>query len=288
MPIEDYIISVYILVDDYLKTLPPLRKRGSAPDLSDSEVITMEIVGEFLGYGKDKQIHAYFRMHWKSLFPKIGCRTAFTRQIANLFQVKESFRKNLIHQIAPEDDLFLTDGFPIPTCHRKRVHKKNPFLGIGGFGYCAAKDLTYFGFKGHYITNQRGLIVEYTIAPAHIDERDVLPEVTKGLRGTVIGDKGLIRPELTAELAGNGLNLHTPLRRNMKDSRPKYLVNTMMNVRRLVETVFSQCAQRFNMQSIKSKDLWHLSAKIGRKVLSHTVAFFFAGSLKFDSILAKN
>jgi hypothetical protein len=248
----------------------------------------MEVVGEFLGHGKDKQIHDYFRMHWKSLFPRIGCRTAFTRQIANLCQVKDSLQKDIAHRIAPEDDLFLTDGFPIPTCHRKRINKKNPFLGIGGFGYCAAKELKYFGFKGHYLTNQKGLIVEYTIAPANIDERDVLPEVTEGLKGVVIGDKGLIRPELTIELSGKGLNLQTPLRRNMKDLRPKSFVNTMMNTRRLIETVFSQFTERFSMQSIKSKDLWHLSAKIGRKVLAHTVAFFFAGSLKFDSILAKN
>ena len=59
----------------------------------------------------------------------------------------------------------------------------------------------------------------------------------------------------------------------------------MMNVRRLIQTVFSQLTDRFNFQSIRAKDLWHLTAKIARKLLAHTVAFFFAGSLNFDAIL---
>jgi hypothetical protein len=51
MPIEDFIIKVYVCVDDFIKQLEKLRKHGFEPKLSDSEVLTMEIVGEFLGLG---------------------------------------------------------------------------------------------------------------------------------------------------------------------------------------------------------------------------------------------
>jgi hypothetical protein len=48
---EYFIIVTYCIVDDIIKSLelPPLRTRGFSPKLSDSEVITMKIVGEFLG-----------------------------------------------------------------------------------------------------------------------------------------------------------------------------------------------------------------------------------------------
>ena len=39
------------------------------PKLSDSEVITMEIVREFLGLNHDKQIWKYFSIHWLEWFP---------------------------------------------------------------------------------------------------------------------------------------------------------------------------------------------------------------------------
>ena len=56
MSLEDFIIKTYVLVDDFLQTQPVLRSRGPCPQLSDTEVITMEIVGEFLGRGSDKEI----------------------------------------------------------------------------------------------------------------------------------------------------------------------------------------------------------------------------------------
>jgi len=49
-----------------------LRTRGFAPRLSDSEVITMEIVGEFLGYDGDEAIWEYFKQYWAAGFPAWG------------------------------------------------------------------------------------------------------------------------------------------------------------------------------------------------------------------------
>jgi Transposase DDE domain len=285
MPLEDFIIKTYMIVDDFLEKFPTLRSRGPSTHLTDAEVITMEIVGEFLGRGSDKEIYDYFRTHWLSWFPKIGCRTAFTRQLANLWGVKRQFQKEMVHRISPDNDLFLFDGLPIPTCHPKRMRYRNPFYEIGGFGYCAAKDKKYFGFKGHAVVNQQGLILDFTFTPAHIDERDVLPELVTNYKGMLLADKGLIRPDLTELLASQDLNLQTPLRKNMTDPRPKSVVYQMMNVRRLIETTFGQLTYRFNIQSIRAKDLWHLAVKVSRKVLAHTVAFLFAGSLKFDEIL---
>lgn len=56
MPLEDFIITVFCWVDEHLKALlgdHRWRRRGFAPKLTDSEVITMEGVGEFLGLDTD-------------------------------------------------------------------------------------------------------------------------------------------------------------------------------------------------------------------------------------------
>lgn len=71
---EDFIIAVYCCVDDLLQEIiqeyPP-RKRGLASSLTDAEVITMEIVGEFQGIDTDKGIWEYFYRHW------LACRMGF-------------------------------------------------------------------------------------------------------------------------------------------------------------------------------------------------------------------
>jgi len=75
----------------------------------------------------------------------------------------------------------------------------------------------------------------------------------------MIGDKGLIRPELTEALATHGLQLHTPLRVNMKDSR-----QNIMNIHRRIETVIGQLVERFKIQIIRTKTIFHASVKIAR------------------------
>lgn len=50
MPLNDYIINVFCLIDDLYQELlqtVKIRKSGYAPILTDSELITMLIVGEF-------------------------------------------------------------------------------------------------------------------------------------------------------------------------------------------------------------------------------------------------
>jgi IS5 family transposase len=284
--IEDFIIKTYVHIDDFLKSFDRLRKRGPSPALTDAEVITMEIVGEFLSLGSDKKIYEYFKNHWKSWFPKLGTRVTFVRQSANLLYVKTLLQTKISKELLGDQDIFLFDGFPIPTINLTRLRRKNVFWGDGAVGYCAAKDHKYFGFKGHILTDRRGLVVNFNLTAANIDERDVLPELVEGKRGFVIADKGLICKKLQENLLQQDINLQTPLKNNMKDSRPKSYIKSIMNARRMVETVIGQLVDRFKIQSIRAKDLFHLSVKTTRKILAHTFAFLFAGSLEFDQILS--
>lgn len=57
MSIDEFIIAVFCLIDDELEKIvekKKLHRRGPMPELADSEVLTMEIVGEFLGKDCDK------------------------------------------------------------------------------------------------------------------------------------------------------------------------------------------------------------------------------------------
>lgn len=274
---EHLIIEVYCVVEETYKKVvgeKKLRKRGPSPALTDIEVLTILTVGEYLGLGSDKKIWCYFKRHWDEWFPNLGCRTSFVRQSANLLAVLDRMQSEISNQLCEGTDLFLFDGFPIPLCHIRRYKRSRPFKGIAAVGYCAAKDQKYFGFKGHLLISHRGVVRALSVTPANVDERDVLPETTQNIKGDVIADKVLIRPDLNKILSGQGIALHTPLRKNMHDPRPKSFVSRLMDIRRQVETVIGQLVDRFKIQAIKSKDSWHLMAKIGRKLLSHTICFF--------------
>lgn len=288
MSLENLIITIYCRIEEMYQEAvqnSKLRLRGSVPSLSDVEVLTMLVLGEYLGLGSDKKIWSYFSHHWLEWFPGMGCRTSFTRQSANLTKILNQMQQRLSKKLCNHTDLYLFDGFPIPICHIKRYKRSSPFRGLGAVGYCAAKDQKYFGFKGHLLISCEGVTKGLSVAAANIDERDILPEVALGLTGDIIADKGLIRPELTSVLRNQGLNLHTPLRKNMKEARPKEFVFQIMNIRRKVETVIGQLVERFKIQSIRAKDGWHLMMKIGRKVFAHSVCFLINKSINADAPL---
>ena len=102
MDIITFLISVYCLVDDSLKA-QTLRRRGPQPTLSDAEVLTIEIVGEFLGIDTDAGLYRYFRRHFSGWFPglkRIHC-TTFTRQAANLWAIKRQLWQQVVALVPP-------------------------------------------------------------------------------------------------------------------------------------------------------------------------------------------
>jgi hypothetical protein len=275
---EDFIIHVYCIISKFFDSLTKsksIRQRGPRPHLADDEIITMQVVGEFLGMDGEKNIWEYFSKNWIHFFPGLGDRTTFVKQVGNL----EYWIRRLHSTIAAElsansDTIHITDGFPAPVTKFKRAHFSKVFKGYAEYGYCAAKGEIYYGFKGHIVINSIGVVSHFCFAAANIDERDVLPENVDGISGKILGDKGLIRPSLTEMLARQGVELEHPLRENMKESRtPRYL-SMLKNQRRLVETVIGQLNDRFNIEKVRARTTWRLGLRFMRKILAHTIGIY--------------
>jgi hypothetical protein len=292
---EEFIIAVYCCVDDWLKELTlgqPIRSRGFQPAMSDAEVITMEIVGEYQGKDADKHIWKYFRDHWLCLFPTLTSRSTFVRQAANLWQYKQRLQQRLAAVLgAFDDNVHLIDGIPITLCCLTYASRCRSFQGVANYGYCAAKDEHFYGFRGHLLVSATGIITGFTLTPANGDEREAIWDILYQVWGLLIGDKGYISSFLRQELERYGIDLQTPLRSNMPEKRCKSLLWLLQKVRRLIETVNGQLAMRFNFERTKARDLWHLTSRLNRKLLAHTVCCFLnrlsgRALLQFDGLIA--
>ncbi len=122
MDLTTFIIEVFCWIDDALQHRQ-LRQHGPAPLLRDSEVLTMEVVGEFLGMDTDRELYDYFRQSWADWFPAL-CRldrTTFARQAANLWHVKESLWQRLLAQVSYDPAIVLVDSFPVPLARFARA-----------------------------------------------------------------------------------------------------------------------------------------------------------------------
>lgn len=272
---DEFITAVFCCVDDLLLEVTggdAIRQKGFAPALSDSEVITMEIVAEYQGIDTDQGMWRYFQRHWRDWFPKLPSRSTLARQAANLWQWKELLQQRLATQLgAFADDLHLIDGLPIPLCGFSRASRCRSFQGEATYGYCAAKQEVYYGFRGHLLVSGTGVITGFTLTPANGSEREALWDMVPMIRGLLIGDKGYLSAALQQELQGIGVELETALRDNMQDSREPTWVNLLQRVRRLIETVIGQLTGRFHIEKVWARDLWHLTSRLNRKLLAHTV-----------------
>ncbi|MEM8614322.1 MAG: IS982 family transposase [Cyanobacteria bacterium P01_H01_bin.105] len=272
--IEEFIIAVYLCVEAHLSqlmALNPPRKRGFAPSLSDGEVLTLEIVSEFLGHHCDTDLWKYFRRHWLSWFPGLPSRTTFVRQAVNLWQYKQLLHERLLEELAArQSHLYRVDGFPIPVCGFKRAPQAKVFKGLASFGSSATKLGTFYGFRGHLLIDANGVVLGLSVTAANVDERDVVPELVLGLDGLLLGDKGYIRQQLADDLAQQDLMLLTPLRTNM-EGYDALTNQAISRERQLVETVIGHLDHWFDIEQMLARDLWHLTSRLARKLLAHTV-----------------
>lgn len=298
MDLEDFTIAVYCLIDELLDEMQAdpdwrrIRQRGPAPILADSEVITMATVGEFLGLDQDVAIYHYFHRHHPGWFPALSRvhRTTFARQAANLWVVTERLWGALLDRV-PHDPLrSLVDSVPVPVCRFGRAYTCSRFRGEAAFGRDTGSKATLYGFRDHLRLCWPGVLTAVSVAPANVHDLALVPERVEGATGQVLGDRNYWDPQLTAELAPAGITLLAPFKKRASDPDPAGST-VLSRVRWRIETVAAQLVERYHLKRIWARDAWHLTSRILRKVLSHTIAVFLClergyPPLQFNRLLA--
>lgn len=274
MDLSTFVVAVFCLIDDRLRDLGRLRGRGPTPKLCDSEVLTIEVVGEFLGMDEDTELFAYFRRHYAHFFPNLlrVHRTTFARQAANLWKVKERLWQELL-LLTPHDPTFaICDSMPLPACLFARAHRCKRFEGEAAFGKDTLLRQTFYGFRVHVRISWPGVITRFSVAPANAHELSVIPELAEGTSGLLVGDRNYHSPKTGEELRRMGVELLVPYSSKKRDPAPTKSA-FLSRFRYRIDTVFSQLTGRYSIKRVWARDLWHLASRLLRKVLSHTVAF---------------
>jgi len=276
---DEFIITVYCLVCEHyqvIKNTYPLRRGGFAPALSDEEVITMELCGEYFKLATDKDLFAYFRTHYAHFFPQLTNRTLFVRQAANLWQVKAAIQQRLT-QVSGQaaDPVQIIDTLSLPVCGYTRSGGDRCFPTVADYGHCAAKKLDYYGFKLGLRIARCGMIISFLLLPARPHDIRLLDDLVEGFAGLVPADKGFIDAFRQGLLAArHGVLIVTPPRKGMSTPHPPTLLRLCAWLRKGVETVGAHLTERFAVARIRVHDLWHFHHRLIRKVLAHTVGVF--------------
>ncbi len=276
---DDFCLWMYAIVDDVWQQIAPLFKRpGPAPVCSDSELITMALVGECRGWDKETEMLSHWQEH-RDLFPHIPSQSRFNRRRRNLM-----LAFNLIRQVVlswldlAQDRQCVLDSLPVPVVQFYLVPTSTGDWAAHGatFGKVPSKKQTIFGYKLHLLITLGGVILDFELAPANAGDLEVGFELLSEHSDlTVIGDKAYISAEKAAELwKNNRIRLQTLPRRNQKRQLPQTVQRVINSARQIIETVNGQLSEQFHIEINHAHTFWGLCTRLYTKLAAHTICIY--------------
>ena len=247
---------------------------GRNPDCPDSDILTIAWLLEYIGADSEHSGYRRLKVELRTLFPCLPERSRFNRRRRNLPTASEVLRQALTGYF-PKTDVFLVDSFPIPVCDFKRAKASKSDLKwadasgtLATYGHCATKSLgTFLGFRGHLITTATGVPVDFAIASADIDDREVLPLLSQSRRYPILlGDKGYISGSLQEVLLETENTCLLPtLRSNQKHQYPETFRKLQVRVRRRIETTIGQLTEQFHVSRVRARTHWGVETRMSNK-----------------------
>jgi transposase len=126
----------------------------------------------------------------------------------------------------------------LAVCHNRRIFRHKVFDGLAARGKNSMG--WFYGFKLHLIVNDQGELITFFLTPGNVDDRKPVPHMAKKLWGKLFADKGYISQPLFDQLFEQGVQLITPIRKNMKNRLMPLIDKILLRKRAIIETINDQ------------------------------------------------
>lgn len=242
----DSLTELYCLLDDFCRVFEPVwqrhllssgvKRRLRPSSLSLSELMTLAILFHQLRFRQFKLFYlGYVCRHLRTEFPRLP---SYHRCVELLPRCAAPLAALFAFLKGECDGISIADATALAVCDNKRIPRHKVFKGLAQRGKTSMG--WFYGFKLHAIINSQGELICLKLTPGNVDDRQPMPELCQGLFGQLFADKGYLSKELTETLAKQGIQLITPLRKNMKPVPRTDFEKALLRRRALIETVFDE------------------------------------------------
>lgn len=279
--VEDFCLWTYVTVDDLWRQVGPRYTRpGPAPRCSDSELITMVLVGECRGWDLETDLLAAWRGH-RALFPHIPERSRFNRRRRQLQLAINDLRRVLLRLLdLARDRQAVIDSLPVPVMRFHLVPASpaaDTWRSYGAaFGKVPSKKQTIFGYKLHLLVSLGGVILDFELAPANVNDLTVGAELLAEQHDLeALGDKAYISAAVAAELRTTArVTLVTVPRQNQRVQCSATFAALHTRWRQIIETVNEQLSAHLHVEENHAKTFEGLCARLYSKLTAHTLCVY--------------
>ena len=149
--IDALLTIIFVLVDNWYQSygyrfVPSLS--GPATVFSESKMLTLLLAMDYFPYPGEQQFLGFIQGNYLGLFPKLLNQSQFNRCARRLEGVMEELRRFGVRELgAIFERIFILDTKPVPVLGYKRDKQRSDFAGCASYGYCASRQMHYFGYK---------------------------------------------------------------------------------------------------------------------------------------------
>jgi hypothetical protein len=276
---DDFCTWVFVVVDDIWKPIAPFFKRpGPKPECTDSEMISMTLIGECRGWHMETELLSCWK-DYRHLFPHIPSQSRFNRRRRNLMCAINMIRQVILRSLdLSQDRQCILDSLPIPVVlfHLVPGSTSDWKAYAATYGKAVTKKQTFFGYRLHLLITMSGLILDFELSPANCSDLEVGFELLDEHTDLeVLGDKGYISAPKAAELwEQNRIRLRTIPRANQKEQVSDTFKHMHNAIRQLIETVNAQLSGQFAIEKNYAHTFWGLCTRLFSKLTAHTLCIY--------------
>lgn len=252
------LLTIFCIIDDFCKLyfdwekknlIPSIKQRQRTGKLGLSEKLTILVFYHLSHYKDFKHYYMFGILHEHSrAFKNIPCYERFIQIIPSLFLPLVI----LLHSLkGKKTGIYFMDSTKLKVCDNKRISRNKVFENLAQRGKTSMG--WFFGFKLHLVVNHKSEIVAVKITAGNVDDRSIVEELTKNLKGKVYADKGYLSTKLFKNLFFKGLRLITNIKSNMKNYLLPLLDKILLRKRFIIETIFDQLKSSMNLEHTRHR-----------------------------------
>ena len=252
------IIEMFVMIDDFSKKFTKKYNKllincGSKKRIRESKMSISEIVLVLVMYPNSK----FSTFKWFYINEICGKYRSYFKHILSYNRFVELMKKGLLvlsrfigylifYNKKMSLGLNFIDSTRIPVCNNKRINSHKVFESYAEIGKSTMG--WFLGFKLHMIIDYKGNILGINVTAGNVDDRTPVCKMITGITGKLFGDKGYIKKELSQELLNKGINLITPMKKNMKTSGLVDMFDIIVSKKRsIIESVFNVLKNKLNL-----------------------------------------
>jgi hypothetical protein len=279
MDLDSFLVSLYVLVDDWWKlehaSRPP--KTGRPALLSDPEVLTLAILAQWPRFRSERDFWRFAHAHLRPYFPMLCSQGQLNRRVRALEPELRLLQRAFAEELSEPSAVYrVLDTTLIPAIVRVRASEasKGLFAGQASSGRSASKTEWVYGFQVALVVDPEGVITDFGLAPAASDERPIGDAlIATDRHGAYLADKGFtgvewerLWLEVYGALVAAAPKNNSPRAWSQADRR------WASGKRQIIEGVIGQLKDFFGLERHRAKTLGGLLSRLAAKVVAYTCA----------------